>query len=63
MLSNPRINLITTRVPVRILVIDEASQIAVSQYISPINTLKSLQKLCFIGDDRQCELSLFITCP
>jgi hypothetical protein len=61
MLSNPRIDLITAKVPVKFMVVDEASQIAVSDYIAPLEYFKTLQKICFIGDDRQCELNYFFS--
>lgn len=38
------------------LIIDEASQIEVSTYLIPFHTLRSLKRVCFVGDDRQCEL-------
>jgi len=53
MLSHPRINLFTSRVPLKYLVVDEASQIKVSDYISPITSNPTLRKICFIGDDKQ----------
>ncbi len=56
MLSNPRLDLVTSKVPLKYMVVDEASQIAVSDYIAPLETFKTLQKICFIGDDKQCEL-------
>lgn len=56
MLSHPRIKLFTSRVPLCTLVIDEASQIAINDYISPLNSFSTIHKLCFIGDDKQCKL-------
>lgn len=53
MLSHPRIHMFTAKVPVRTLVVDEASQISVSDYIPPLKSFPSLHKLCFIGDDKQ----------
>lgn len=42
------------------LIVDEASQIEVGNYISVFSTFHSLRKACFIGDDKQCKcLSLF----
>ena len=55
MLANPKIDLITAKVPIKTMVIDEASQIAVSEYIFPLHNFKTLQKICFIGDDKQCN--------
>lgn len=63
MISNPKLQglQLTEVIPVINVIIDEASQIEVRQYIPLIksfgNTL-CLRKLCFIGDDKQCELSL-----
>ncbi|GJE88613.1 AAA domain-containing protein [Phanerochaete sordida] len=53
MLSHPNIHLFTAKIPVKVMVVDEASQIAISGYIPPLNAFPSLQKLCFIGDDKQ----------
>ncbi|KAI0091304.1 P-loop containing nucleoside triphosphate hydrolase protein [Irpex rosettiformis] len=53
MLSNPRIDIITSKVPLKYMVVDEASQIAVSDYIAPLEAFSTLQKICFIGDDKQ----------
>jgi len=42
-------------VPVINVLIDEASQIEVGQYVPLIKTFgHTLRKLCFIGDDKQC---------
>ncbi len=55
MLSNQHISKFTLHVPVKILVVDEASQIEIGQYISVFSTFKNtLRKVCFIGDDKQC---------
>lgn len=55
MLSSPSIYKFTRRIPLKILVVDEASQIEVGNYISTFSEFKdSLRKLCFIGDDKQC---------
>ncbi|KAI0951281.1 hypothetical protein AcW1_008363 [Taiwanofungus camphoratus] len=53
MLANPRIKTFTNVVPITTVVIDEASQIALSDYIPLLSTISSIQKLCFIGDDKQ----------
>jgi regulator of nonsense transcripts 1 len=46
---------ITRVVPVETLIIDEASQIDVGDYLPVIHRHKvKLQKLVFIGDDKQC---------
>ena len=55
MLSNSKINLFTSKVPIKTLVVDEASQIALGDYMSPLKKFSTIQKLCFIGDDKQCE--------
>jgi hypothetical protein len=45
-------------VPVNTLVIDEASQIQVHDYLPVLQKfLKTLRKICFIGDDKQCKCS------
>ena len=55
MLSNKFISKFTQHIPVKILVVDEASQIEIGQYISVFSAFKStLRKVCFIGDDKQC---------
>jgi hypothetical protein len=44
----------TRFVPLRTLVIDEASQIQIGDYIPAFMTFSlSLRKVCFIGDDKQ----------
>ena len=55
MLSHFKIDLFTANVPINTLVVDEASQIALSSYVAPLGTFSSIQKLCFIGDDKQCK--------
>ena len=56
MVANSKIDLITAKVPIKTMVIDEGSQIAISEYILPLDNFKPLQKICFIGDDKQCNL-------
>jgi regulator of nonsense transcripts 1 len=61
MISNPKLQglQLTEVIPVINVIIDEASQIEVRQYIPLIKSFgNTLRKLCFIGDDKQCELSL-----
>ena len=59
MLSNKNIDKFTEVIPLRTLVVDEASQIEVGNYIPVFTAFKdSLRKLCFIGDDKQCMLYL-----
>ena len=55
MLSNYKIKLFTSKVPVKTVVVDEASQIATSNYMAPLKAFPTIQKLCFIGDDKQCK--------
>jgi hypothetical protein len=55
MLSNQSIYKFTRQIPLKTLVVDEASQIEVGKYFSTFSKFKdSLRKLCFIGDDKQC---------
>ena len=61
MLSNNLITKFTRTIPVKILVVDEASQIEVGNYISVFSKFEStLRKACFIGDDKQCKCIVFI---
>ncbi|PSR72688.1 hypothetical protein PHLCEN_2v11383 [Hermanssonia centrifuga] len=55
MLSNPFLDdaRVYSFVPVERLVVDEASQINVSEYMHLIHKFKKLQKLCFFGDPKQ----------
>jgi regulator of nonsense transcripts 1 len=58
MVSNPKLQLagVTQVVPIVNVIIDEASQIEVGQYVPLFNTFsKSLRKICFVGDDKQCK--------
>ncbi|KAF6742052.1 hypothetical protein DFP72DRAFT_218314 [Ephemerocybe angulata] len=58
MLSNPLLYTFTKHIPIRSLIVDEASQIEIGSYIPAFTTfLPTLRKLCFIGDDKQCECS------
>ena len=62
MLSNFNITKFTKEIPLKTLVVDEASQIEIGNYIAPFSSFKrTLQKTCFIGDDKQCEyLSIYM---
>lgn len=60
MLSNPRLNLFTSKIPIKTVVVDEASQIAASNYMAPLKAFSTIQKLCFIGDDKQCKFHFSI---
>jgi regulator of nonsense transcripts 1 len=54
MLSNPRIEDFTRQVPVQTVIFDEASQIEVGEYLPLLQRFQhSLQKMVFIGDDKQ----------
>lgn len=58
MISNPRLRDLgfIQAVPVINVIIDEASQIEVGQYVPLFQSFgKTLRKLCFIGDDKQCK--------
>ncbi|KAG1876585.1 P-loop containing nucleoside triphosphate hydrolase protein [Suillus subalutaceus] len=43
--------------PLRTLVIDEASQIEIGDYIPLFTSHSSIRNVCFIGDDKQCKYS------
>ncbi|PSS19948.1 hypothetical protein PHLCEN_2v3121 [Hermanssonia centrifuga] len=53
MLAHPHLARFTFKVPIKTVVIDEASQIAVADYIAPLQSFPTIEKLCFIGDDKQ----------
>lgn len=55
MLSNKHISRFTSSVPLQTLVVDEASQIEVGDYVSTFAKFSGLRKVCFIGDDKQCK--------
>lgn len=56
MLASPFLSKFIHRVPIKALVIDEASQIKVAEYINVFLLFKNtLKKVCFIGDLKQCE--------
>ena len=58
MLSSRRLSKFTTRVPIRTLVVDEASQIKTGDYVNVFVKFKEvLRKMCFIGDPKQCMCS------
>lgn len=47
-------------VPVETLIVDEASQVEIGDYLIPLSRFyNTLQKIIFIGDDKQCMCSLF----
>ncbi|SRR6266403_4410740 len=58
MVSNPKLQLagLTQTVPIINVIIDEASQIEVGQYVPLFKSFsKTLRKICFVGDDKQCK--------
>ncbi|KAH9481598.1 ATP-dependent helicase upf1 [Psilocybe cubensis] len=56
MLSNRRLSPITSLVPLRTVIFDEASQIEIGDYLAMMLQFRStLQKMVFIGDDKQLE--------
>ena len=47
-------------VPVETMIVDEASQVEIGDYLIPLSRFhNSIQKIVFIGDDKQCMHSLF----
>ena len=62
MLSHPKLNIFTTANPIHTLVIDEASQITLGQYVAPLQKFPSIHKMCMIGDDKQCKSSAISCC-
>jgi regulator of nonsense transcripts 1 len=55
MLSNDRISSFSRIVPPNLFIFDEASQIEVGDYIPMLHRYqKTVRKLVFIGDDKQC---------
>jgi regulator of nonsense transcripts 1 len=56
MISNPKLQVLAQEVSITNVIIDEASQIEVAQYVPLLNSYgKTLQKMCFVGDDKQCK--------
>ena len=58
MISNPKLQDVglTQAVPVINVIIDEASQIEVGQYVPLFKSFgKTLRKICFVGDGEQCK--------
>jgi hypothetical protein len=49
-------------VPVETMIVDEASQVEIGDYLIPLSRFhNSIQKIIFIGDDKQCMYSLFLS--
>lgn len=62
MFSNPDISVFLRILPVEMIILDEASQIECGNYLPVFHHFHStLKKLVFIGDDKQCKVSLFNT--
>ncbi|KAJ7455343.1 P-loop containing nucleoside triphosphate hydrolase protein [Mycena galericulata] len=58
MLSSLRISAIMRLVPLETVIVDEASQVEIGNFIPMISRFsKSLRKIVFIGDDKQCEMA------
>ena len=55
MLAHSRIDMFTKANPVHTLVVDEASQIGIGDYLAPLLNFPSISKICMIGDDKQCK--------
>lgn len=54
MLSHPLLSKFTSTIPMKTVIVDEASQIEIGSYIPMLITFSSIRKMCFIGDDKQC---------
>jgi superfamily I DNA and/or RNA helicase len=60
MLSHPELNKFANVVPLHTVIFDEASQIEVGDYLPLLHRFqRCLQKLVFIGDDKQRENWVF----
>ncbi|KAJ6508011.1 AAA domain-containing protein [Mycena vitilis] len=56
MVSNHRISPIARLVPLQTVIVDEASQVEIGNYLPMIERFSTtLRKLVFIGDDKQCK--------
>ncbi|KAF9451887.1 hypothetical protein P691DRAFT_294664 [Macrolepiota fuliginosa MF-IS2] len=53
MLAHPLLRIFVSKCPLNTLIVDEASQIHVADYVSIFYKYSSLRKACFIGDDKQ----------
>lgn len=59
MLSSEYVATVAQLVPIQTVIIDEASQIEVGDYLPMLYRFpKTLSKLIFIGDDKQCTYAL-----
>jgi regulator of nonsense transcripts 1 len=62
MLSNSKLGIFTGLVPIELVVVDEASQIEIGDYLPMFSRFQpTLQKIVFIGDDKQ-RLYLSLIC-
>jgi superfamily I DNA and/or RNA helicase len=62
MLSNDKLAAFTRLVPLQTVIFDEASQIEIGDYLPLLVRFRStLQKLVFIGDDKQRESLVHIS--
>ena len=61
MISHPLLSKFTRAIPMKTVIVDEASQIEIGSYIPMLITFSSIRKMCFIGDDKQCEYPPY--CP
>ncbi|KAJ7707601.1 AAA domain-containing protein, partial [Mycena rosella] len=53
MLSNSKIAPVTRLVPLQMVMVDEASQVEIGNFVPMLYSFSTLQKLIFIGDDKQ----------
>jgi len=61
MLSSPKLHQfgVFRKVPLKNIVVDEASQIEIGEYIPLFTTTSTIRKVTFIGDDKQCKSQLY----
>lgn len=60
MLSNSKFTFITKAIHAQYLIVDEASQISMPNYLPVIAKYgDKLKKMIFIGDEKQCKLIFF----
>jgi regulator of nonsense transcripts 1 len=62
LLANPKLREhgFLYHVPIDTIVVDEASQVEISMYLPALATYNSIRKMCFFGDDKQCEYHLVL---
>lgn len=49
------------RVPLKKIVVDEASQIEIGEYIPLFTNTSTIRKVTFIGDDKQCKCFIVLS--